>query len=122
MYDIHSPAIITGKRIECCKCHGAGTVVNPDFKPMSYASASKVIREVAQEVRKTAREYSEGDADMLSMYLGDAKDLREVAKILLTGDADAALEYARALDTGARENIPDGPYEFMLDNLKREER
>jgi len=122
MYDRFSPAITTGRRIECTRCHGGGTVVNPDFKPLSYASASKQITDSAQELRDNAREWSEGDADMFRMYTDDARDLGEVAEILLGGDADAALEKARNMDTAARGNIPDGAYEFMLDNLKREER
>ena len=96
----------------CTKCGGSGRE-SGERSSLTFQSAAKLIREAAKDVREGAKDWEE--PDMRAMFISDAKDLRNVAKVLLAGDAKKAYSLAWDMDTAARDHIPQAAYEFMAE-------
>mgnify|MGYP003110814159 CR=1 FL=1 len=60
---------------------------------------AKRLREYAQKHLAGGLKMWQGEADMISMVRGDAKDFREVAKLLRTGNVEKAFDRASSMDT-----------------------
>ena len=74
---------------------------------------AKIIREAASRYLASGKKAFKGEADMLKVYSNDAKDLREVAKLLREGKVKDAYRKAQYLDTLVRDVIPESPWRFM---------
>ncbi len=100
--------------MKCKRCHGTGEEKGPERVLLlcQYKTAAREIREAAKFRRAQASEFV-GEPDMQRMFIGDAKDLRLVAKYLLAGDAGSAARTAGNMDTAARDSIPEAAWNFM---------
>ena len=101
--------------MKCFNCKGTGeeprrvAPVQHNFK-----SAAKEIRDEAKKRREDVKNWP-GEKDMQRMVIQDARDMREVAKLLGAGDAKAASSKAGGMDTAARDYIPQAAWDFMPD-------
>jgi len=106
--------------MKCIHCHGSGEEpVRVAPVQHNFKSAAKEIREAAKEVREKTKTVWKGEPDMQAMVIADAKDMREVAKLLGAGNALAAANKAGGMDTAARDNIPDDAWIFMQREAQR---
>lgn len=100
--------------MKCTHCKGTGeeplrvAPVEHTFK-----TAAKSIRDEAKLRRSNGIKLWSGEKNMLEMVTQDARDMREVAKLLGAGDAEAALAKAGNMDTAARDHIPQDAWDFM---------
>jgi len=62
---------------------------------------------------KFAQAKEQKEADMMSMYAGDAEDMFAVARMMEEGNYGGAYSKVRNMDTAARDEIPDKVYEFL---------
>lgn len=83
-------------------------------------------KQEAQEHAKNMREFAKkhlasglkrwcGEPEMIAMVRGDAKDFREVAKLLRVGKIKQAFAVAGGMDTAPREQIPNDIWNAMHD-------
>lgn len=99
--------------MRCIHCNGSGEEpVRVAPVQHSFKSAAKEIREAAKGVRAKVSNWP-GEKDMQNMCIEDARDMREVAKLLGAGNALAASSKAGGMDTAARDRIPDAAWDFM---------
>lgn len=87
-----------------------------------------MLKELANLIRKDAIsciedsiDYPTNDdmsAEMKSMYNEDGRDLLKVAELIEQNKIQEAYEYARHMDTAARERINDRVWDFMFENIK----
>ena len=75
---------------------------------------AKVMREFAAKYRADGLKQWKGEADMIAMILGDAKDYREIAQLLRLNKIAEASDLAASLDTSPRETIPDSVWNVMM--------
>lgn len=99
--------------MRCTHCGGSGEEPRR-VAPVqhTFKSAAKEIRDEAKERRKDTKHWP-GEPDMQKMVIQDARDMREVAKLLGAGDAKAARSKAGNMDTAARDHIPQAAWDFM---------
>lgn len=98
---------------KCFRCNGSGE--EPVIKARvehGFKSAAKEIRDEAKRRRQDVKQWP-GEPDMQKMVIQDAKDMREVAKLLGAGDARGAAYKAGGMDTAARDHIPQDAWDFM---------
>ena len=76
--------------------------------------------EAAREIRKAAESYLsksldifKGDDELIKVCRADAKDLRNVAKLLRAGRMDEACRMADGLDTLVRDVIPQNAWDML---------
>lgn len=74
---------------------------------------AKIMREFAAEYRADGLKEWKGEPDMVAMILGDAKDYREIARLLRLNKIGEASDLARSMDTAPRETIPDSVWSAM---------
>tara|TARA_S200002703_G_scaffold127052_1_gene113652 strand:- start:2829 stop:3119 length:291 start_codon:yes stop_codon:yes gene_type:complete len=74
---------------------------------------AKKLREYAKSYLADGLRRWQGEAEMISMVRGDAKDFREVAKLLRAGKVKEAFSRADSMDTAPREQIPDDVWNAM---------
>lgn len=79
-------------------------------KRQKYA---KIMREFAKEYLADGLATWRDEDDMISMVREDARDFREIAKLIRAGKIDEAGRKAQSLDTAPRECIPD----IVWDNI-----
>jgi hypothetical protein len=71
-----------------------------------------LIREAAKECRERRLTWP-GDSEMQNLCIEDARDLRNIAKLLREENAAAACHWGNAMDTAARDWIPIAVWNFM---------
>jgi len=75
---------------------------------------AKAMRKFAAEYRADGLKEWKGEPDMMAMILGDAKDYREIARLLRLNKIGEASDLASSLDTSPRETIPDSIWNVMI--------
>jgi hypothetical protein len=108
--------------MKCTHCQGSGEETRR-VAPVqhTFKSAAKEIRDEAKERRGDVKHWP-GQKDMQRMVIQDARDMREVAKLLGAGDAKAAASKAGGMDTAARDHIPQAAWEFMQEQAEEKDR
>jgi hypothetical protein len=100
-------------KMRCFHCNGSGEEpVRVAPVEHTFKSAAKEIRDAAKERRAEVSTWK-GEPEMQEMVIADAKDMRQVAKLLGAGNALAAANKAGGMDTAARDNIPEDAWNFM---------
>tara|TARA_R110000824_G_scaffold118090_2_gene270241 strand:- start:1899 stop:2174 length:276 start_codon:yes stop_codon:yes gene_type:complete len=75
---------------------------------------AKAMRKFAAEYRADGLKQWKGEADMIAMILGDAKDYRKIAQLLRLNKIGEASDLAHSMDTSPRETIPDSVWNVMI--------
>ena len=82
-------------------------------------------KECAAGIRAAAKKWLDNvkdpevrrDVDFANVYRADAKDLREVAGLVLAGKVKEAAAKAYALDSIVRDHVPDHCWEHLMTAL-----
>lgn len=74
---------------------------------------AKCMREFAKNHLAAGLKRWQGEPEMIAMVRGDAKDFREIAKLLRAGKIKEAFKHAGNMDTAPREQIPDDVWDAM---------
>ena len=80
---------------------------------MTNERAAEMLYESAVHQASNADEYRETDYGMSAIYLKDAANLCELARLVLKSVSSAAYEFASQLDTAARDEIPAEVWEHI---------
>lgn len=77
------------------------------------ALVAKDIREAAKSWLASGLESFKGEADMISGYRQDGRDLRAIAKLVREGKLKAAANAVHMLDTIVRDEVPDSFFALL---------